>query len=391
MLGFNWIDGLIILILASAFYYGIRTGVISLFFLFAGLFAALFAFGWLLPHILPIANNSVLEIINGNLVLAAATISAIWSFRYGERVRNKLKYHLNWRKAESLVGITLSLGSALIVVWLLAAGVGSLPFGWLSNSANNSYIVKKLNLILPPAPTVFEDFARYVNPNYPLQVFDKLSPDSSIGIAPVSPDVPPTVKSKSPSIARITSFGCGGIVDGSGFVVGKDLVATNAHVIAGIDHPVLKFGSVAYVGDPVLFDPNQDMALIYVPGLKASPLTLSSQPLNINQIVYATGFPDGIYRISPGRVINNYPVIGPNIYGLGSITWPSYELEVSITKGSSGGPLLESDGSVAGIVFAQNKNKSYIGYAMTTTNLIADISKLGSSKLLAGTGSCFKD
>ena len=390
MFGLNWIDGLIIIVLASAFYYGIKIGIISLFFCFGSFFVALFAFGWLLPHIYPIGSNSVLEVINGNLVLAAAVIAGIWGYRFGRRLHAKLKHHLDWLRAESLVGLALSLSSALVVVWLLAAGIGSLPFGWLSNSANNSFIVKKLNLILPAAPTVFEEFARYVNPNYPLQVFDKLAPNSSIGVAQLPSGVPQAVKNDSASIVRVTSFGCGGIVDGSGFVVSKDLIATNAHVIAGITQPVVKLGSQGYPSTPVLFDPNQDMALLYVHGLNAKPLTFATSPLSIKQTVYAAGFPKSIYRISPGRVLNDYPVVGPNIYGLGSITWPSYELSVNITKGSSGGPLLTSYGQVAGIIFAQSKNKPFIGYAMTTANLLGDIQKVGSNINSAGTGSCYK-
>ncbi len=390
MFGFNWIDGLIIIALASAFYYGIKIGVVSLFFCFASFFVALFAFGWLLPHIYSIGDNSVLAVINGNLVLAAAVLAAIWGYRLGRRMHAKLKHHLDWHRAESLVGLTLSLSSALLVVWLLAAGIGSLPFGWLSNSANNSFIVKKLNLLLPAAPTVFEEFARYVNPNYPLQVFDKLAPNSSIGIAQLPSGVPQAVRNDSSRVVRVTSFGCGGIVDGSGFVVSKDLVATNAHVIAGIRHPVVKLGSQGYVSTPVLFDPNQDIALLYIRGLKVEPLIFSASPLSINQTVYAAGFPKSIYRISPGRVLNNYPVVGSNIYGLGSITWPSYELSVNITNGSSGGPLLKADGHVAGIIFAQSKNKPFIGYALTTSNLMGDIQKLGSSINSAGTGSCYK-
>ncbi|MGH7234266.1 MAG: trypsin-like peptidase domain-containing protein, partial [Candidatus Saccharimonadales bacterium] len=343
----------------------------------------------LFPHLLHIGNSTLLQIINGNLVLAAGIVASVWGYRFGQKLHKKLKYHLNWHKAESMVGLTLSLGSALIIIWLLAAGIGTLPFGWLSNSANNSFIVKKLNLILPAAPAVFAEFAHYVNPNYPMQVYDKLAPNSSIGVAPVPKGIPGVIKNESSKIVRITSFGCGGIVDGSGFLVGNDLIATNAHVIAGISKPVVKVGSASYVGNPVLFDPNQDLALIRISGLKDSPLTLSNQPISIGQTVYAAGFPEGIYTISAGRVTNNYPVVGSNIYGLGSITWPSYELAIKITHGSSGGPLLESNGVVIGIIFAQSKNKPGLGYAMTTTNLLEDITKVGSSVTTAGTGNCY--
>src|SRR5665213_1034032 len=39
------------------------------------------------------------------------------------------------------------------------------------------------------------------------------------------------------SVVKIEGDGCGGTVEGSGFIVSPGLVATNAHVVAGVTHP----------------------------------------------------------------------------------------------------------------------------------------------------------
>ncbi|WP_237276711.1 trypsin-like peptidase domain-containing protein, partial [Streptomyces caniscabiei] len=59
--------------------------------------------------------------------------------------------------------------------------------------------------------------------------------------------------------------------EGSGFVYAAEHVMTNAHVVAGIDEPSVRVGGVgkAYEAKVVLFDSDKDVAVLYVPGLRA--------------------------------------------------------------------------------------------------------------------------
>lgn len=87
---------------------------------------------------------------------------------------------------------------------------------------------------------------------------------------------------------------------GSGFVVSEELVVTNYHVIRGA-----AAGSARLVGDKstyvvagvVASDPARDLAVLRLPGLKASPLSmLVDEPTAIGETVFAIGNPMGLER-----------------------------------------------------------------------------------------------
>ncbi len=390
MFGFNWIDLIIFLILVNAVYNGIRIGFITLLLCFSGFFIGLIIAGWLFPHLLPIPDKTMLALVNGNLVLASAAIVAIAGFEFGERLHLSIssgKLHV----VESTAGLLLSISSTLIIIWLLAAGIGSLPFAGFSNSANGSFVVQKLNRTLPPVPTVLQEFAPLINPNTNVAVYTKLSSNSSVTVAPVPASIPNQIIKNGDSVVRITGFGCGGIVDGSGFAVAKNLIATNAHVIAGVKRPIIKFNNSSYSAVPVLFDPNQDIALLKVTGLTLRPLTISSIPQTNNSIVYSEGFPQSIYTITPGIILSTTPTIGTNIYGLGSITRDTYVIKIRLNIGSSGGPIITTDGSVTGIIFAKDIEDPNIAYGLTPQILLKDISKVSQSTRRVGTGACYNN
>ena len=67
--------------------------------------------------------------------------------------------------------------------------------------------------------------------------------------------------------------------EGSGFVYAARHVMTNAHVVAGIDDPSVRIGGVgtAYKATVVLFDPEKDVAVLYVPELRAPAAALRRQ------------------------------------------------------------------------------------------------------------------
>ena len=70
------------------------------------------------------------------------------------------------------------------------------------------------------------------------------------------------------SVVQVRGRACGLVKQGSGWVVGDDLVATNAHVIAGQDDTLLIApGGPSLAAEPVFVDARNDVALLRVPGL----------------------------------------------------------------------------------------------------------------------------
>lgn len=385
MLGFNWVDIIILLLLALAVYKGLRIGFLALVLTFGGLFAALFFGGWLFPRILPISDKTLLAVVNVNLVLLFAALVAIRCFEYGRRLHISLgkgKIHA----LESAAGVVISVGSTLAIIWMLAAAIGALPFAGLSNSANDSFIVQALDRHLPAVPAVFEGLTGAVSPNSVPQIIIKQLPNSSIGSAPL-PAATPAVVGAGASVVRITSFGCGGIVDGSGFVIAPGLVATNAHVIAGVKRPIIKYRLQSIEGVPVFFDPRLDFAILQVKGLEAPPLRIASDNAAPGTAVYAIGYPKSIYTLSPGLVRRSLHVLGKNIYGLGSFDKDIYELQINVQSGSSGGPVVTKNGVATGLIFGRASSGGD-GYALSIAGLMDEIHQAGSSTTRVGTGAC---
>jgi len=383
----NWVDLISVLLLAGAVYAGLRIGLLRLLFMFGGFFGALFIGGWLFHKLLPIHDKTLLTIINGNLVLVFAIYAGFTGYDLGKRLHFSIGGK-GLKSVESLAGVVLSVGSALLFIWMAAAQLGTLPFAGLSNSASDAVMVQALNRHLPAVPAVFASFNHLIDPNASPKLFVKQVPSSSQGISPL-PAAGPAVLQSGQSVVRITSFGCGGIANGSGFVVGPDLVATNAHVVAGVKRPIIKDGGRSLEGLPVYFDASLDFAVLRVDNLELKPLGLTGSAITAGTPVYAAGYPSSNYTLSSGVIRNILSLTGTNIYGIGRIGRDVYEIKVDVEPGNSGGPVILADGSVIGIIFAKSDQPPGYGYALPASSWAGTVQKAEKSYHRVSTGTCY--
>lgn len=383
---FNWIDGVALLLVIAAAYIGKHLGLTKQLFVTAGFFGGLFLAGWLFPHLLPIHDRTILTLVNGNLVLLFALYAAVRSFDLSRRFHLSLKNsRLAW--VESALGIGVGIVGMLLTVWLLAATIGRLPFAGFSNSADDAYIVQTLDHHLPAVPAVLAEFNRLVDANTSPQIFVQTGSPAGTALPSLQP-LQAAINRATLSTVRITSFGCGGIVSGSGFVVGPDLVATNAHVIAGVHRPIIKAAGRSLAGTPVLFDTRLDFALLHVPGLGLRPLPLAIRDVAVGTPVAVLGFPDGNFAVASGVIRNNFTVFGRNIYDEGVVGRDTYEVQTAVDYGSSGGPMIVRSGEVAGVMFAKSNDVSGYGYAFSTVSLSVAIQRTEQSSRSVSTGTC---
>jgi S1-C subfamily serine protease len=394
MLSLNWIDIMIILLLFGAGWLSWRIGFFRQLFVLGGFFGALFIAGWLFPHILPIHDRTLLTLINANLVLLVAIYAAIRGFDLGYYLHRRFnKKPWQGSTLERATGMAPGLVAALILVWLLGAMVGRLPFEGFSNSVNDSRIIQSLDHQLPSIPAVFAEFNRLVDPNSQPYLFVKPKPQASFNFS--TSDFQTAVNKAAASIARITGFGCGGLVTGSGFTIGQNLVATNAHVVAGVQRPIIKYGGHSFESVPVLFDANLDFAILRlqpkVHAFTAPVLRLAAQDVDNDTTVAALGYPGGNFTASPGIIRNNLTVFGRNIYDVGVIGRDVYEVQTQAAEGSSGGPLVLSDGRVAGVIFARDDSNGSYAYALASSHLLDETNKAQKSSQRVSTGVCLAD
>jgi len=123
----------------------------------------------------------------------------------------------------------------------------------------------------------------------------------------------------------------------------------------------------------VLFDWNADVAILYVPGLRAPPLRFAGQAAWASGAVVA-GYPEnGGFRAVAARVGSQWSAKGPNIYRTGTVTRAIYAVRAMVEPGNSGGPLLAKNGKVYGVIFAASANARNTGFALAASAVQADV------------------
>ncbi len=157
-----------------------------------------------------------------------------------------------------------------------------------------------------------------------------------------------TVENVQSGVAKITVTLCNGGAGGTGFLVGDDLIATAAHVVADQAAISISVGNQIVNAEVLGVDVPADLALLRTDRKVSGHIfDFVSVPPALGTEVAALGFPlDADLTFTAGRVsgLNRQQTIGTNT------TTNLIQTDTAINPGNSGGPLLTMDGSVAGIV-----------------------------------------
>lgn len=150
---------------------------------------------------------------------------------------------------------------------------------------------------------------------------------------------------------------------GTGFVVGDGLVATNLHVI-GEARPItveLADGSTHEATAVHATDRDADLAIVRINVAGLTPLLLADPGTVVDgQEVVAVGNPHGLKRsVVAGRVSAMR-----EMDGIGMI-----QLALPVEPGNSGGPLLDLEGRVHGVVSMKSLVTPNLGFAVAVDRL----------------------
>jgi S1-C subfamily serine protease len=167
---------------------------------------------------------------------------------------------------------------------------------------------------------------------------------------------------------------------------------TNAHVVAGVKSvTVAQSDGTQYDAKVVLYDPQRDVAVLYVPDLTVAPMSFA-RPVNGQADAVVVGYPEGgPFTPVPARVRERLKARGPNIYQSAMVTREIYSLFAQVRPGNSGGPLLNPKGGVLGVVFAASLDNKVTGYALTAAEVAPDAAAGESRTAKVGTGACTSD
>ena len=368
------IDIALIIVLLLSVFRGWKIGFVQQLFSGVGFFGGLFLGTLIEPYFINLAHS----VESRTLIALLCSLGLAFVFlTIGEFIGIYLKnIGLHFKiinDLDDILGSIISFIITLLIIWLTAMVLSSLSIAGLQSIINSSKIITALNNNLPNAPTVLSDLGSIIDPNGFPKVFLNGEPNLNnlnVNLPGLSP-FQTAISQDQRSVVKIEGVGCGGIVEGSGFVVGPNLVATNAHVIAGVNKQYVYDNNGSHRAIPIYFNPNLDFALLKVTDLSGKPLVIDGNILNNNSPTAFLGYPGGgPLSVKPSLVLTEIQAVGLNIFGQGSTSRSVYELKGNVIPGNSGGPLINQQGQVVGIIFAQSTTYHDVGYALTANQIV---------------------
>lgn len=384
----NWVDLIIILLAVGAVFRGLRFGLLQLMLSSAGFIGGLLLGSWLAKKIAlhtasPGSKLLIILLIELFLAFALSIAGELAGMRLSGKVHK-------WRLGgfDKAFGAVFEVAFILIAVWLVASALTGIRSYSIGQQVRRSVIIRALNDVLPQPPDVLAQLEKIVSPNGFPNVFLGLEPQHTT-VSPNNHVSNTLIARDEKSVVEIRGVGCGGIVEGSGFVVSPGIVVTNAHVIAGIRSPQVLDQSGSYGATAILYDPKKDVAVLEAPDLPAPPLTLSSKSLSSRDGGAVMGYPGGgPLVVGEAVVIDEVRAVGQDIYNRGVVAREIYELQARVEAGNSGGPLIGPDGKVAGIVFGKSTTQDNIGYALVISEAKAEIAQAEATRQPVASGDC---
>jgi S1-C subfamily serine protease len=178
-------------------------------------------------------------------------------------------------------------------------------------------------------------------------------------ILPKHPSVEDIVKYVSPAVVTISINDDYGeeLAFGSGFFIGDGKILTNAHVVEGAySAEVYSLDNIYYYVTIDKRDDDLDLAVLSVQGSEEPPISLAEDTnLVVGQPVLTIGNPKGLERtVSDGLIsaIRDWDGV------------QNIQITAPISHGSSGGPLLNMQGSVIGVTYAGIEEGQNLNFAI---------------------------
>ncbi|MER6067663.1 MarP family serine protease [Streptomyces sp. NPDC001817] len=380
---------LVILVYAASGYRrGLVAGCVSL----AGFVGGAVVGVWLLPWVTGLVERGTAQATT--LAVVTVLVPAVVGHELAGRLALRLRGELDrgpLRVLDGLGGAAANSVAVLIVAWVAASVLGAAPSQTLNTAIRNSTLLGAVQDAMPDTTPAW--FSRATSAlteaGFP-QVFNPFENESTARVARPSGD---SVTPAATSAAKLSTVKIEGVSgnegrEGSGFVYATRHVMTNAHVVAGIDHPSVRVGGVgqSYAARVVLFDPGRDVAVLYVPGLRAPVLHFDTSAARGDSAVVA-GYPqDGGLNLQAATVASRVQATGQNIYNEAAVTRDIYSIRSTVRPGNSGGPLLTTDGRVFGVVFARSTSDAETGYALTADEVAGDARRASTATVPVDTG-----
>jgi S1-C subfamily serine protease len=390
----QWLDIAVLAIAFIAAISGWRSGAVGSLMSFVGVILGAVAGVLLAPHVVGHITGPRTKLFAALfLILGLVVIGEVAGVVLGRAVRGAIR-NRTIRTVDSVIGVGLQLVAVLVAAWLLATPLTSSDQPNLAAAVRGSKVLAQVDEVAPgwlkqvPArlstlldtsglPNVLQPFGRT-----PIVAVN--APDAMLTTSPV-------VTTAELSVVKIRGVApdCEKVLEGSGFVVAPDRVMSNAHVVAGSNNVTVSTADgQQYNASVVSYDPDVDIAILDVPGFPAQPLAFADGHAASGSNALVLGYPGGgEFAATAARIREVIELNGPDIYRTKTVTREVYTIRGTVRQGNSGGPLIDANGKVLGVVFGAAVDDADTGFVLTANEVGQQLARIGNTQAVA-TGAC---
>ncbi|MDY0904611.1 S1C family serine protease [Pedobacter sp. CFBP9032] len=171
---------------------------------------------------------------------------------------------------------------------------------------------------------------------------------------------------------------------GTGFAISTNgYILTNLHVINGADSLYVQNNKgESFKVKSIYTDPQNDIAILKISDknfshLSAIPYSIRKNTSSIGEIVYTLGYPKDDAVLGEGYVSSKNGFIGDTT---------QYQVSIPVNPGNSGGPLLDANGNLVGIISGKPDQTEGAAFAIKSKYILEAMraipqDSLGSNKL----------
>lgn len=188
------------------------------------------------------------------------------------------------------------------------------------------------------------------------------------GLSTSSGQVPPAVRDRAASVVCLSAQREGREpVRFTGFLVGRGLIVATGHDLDDVQRVRVAFSGGRKPGEGRMLrrDAARDLSLIRLQGTVESPVVPLSEGRDLlsgGESLYAIGCPGG-----DTPAVRDGFVSGPPVKADGQPLWP---VEIETLPGSSGGPVFDSAGRIAGLVKGRVRGTETRGFVIPVRTIV---------------------
>jgi serine protease Do len=166
---------------------------------------------------------------------------------------------------------------------------------------------------------------------------------------------------------------------GTGFAISSNgYILTNYHVIKGADSLYIQNNKgISYKVKKYYTDPTNDIAILKVidlgfENLGTLPYSIKKTSAGIGERVYTLGYPKDDVVLGDGYVSSKTGINGDTL---------AYQIAVTVNPGNSGGPLLDNNGNIVGVINGKESKADGAAFAVKSRYIMEAVNAIPQDSL----------